>query len=693
MTTTRQQTKSRLTPNLLNSNSYLRDYVNSHPLAAKVSNDDWGALDKASESIKKAFGTSVLHAAFKGFAEGYGSGPPGAYLDYPKTPEEAQAHPAAGALGALVALAGTIPEQTFRVGGGLISAGAGGLAQAWANLTGGDASEYKDRALQALSDPGLLASLGPLGTTAEGIMSQAAELHRAATVIEPWAKAGTPPPVGVHPMVDEALAEQAKGDAKALKEALQDSAATSTLERSPALFADHFVKQITDAEVGISADAVRKLYGDKVPGPDDGLLGDAIPDLATKLAAAEATGGDVKISAGQFLAAHEVTKDLIDDTRVREGGLTVEEAKELPEYEAPEKPKEGEEPAPQPTPVDTLRHAAALEPIEAEGAKPTTKAKQLELPVEGTTRIEDRAEFEKASAIGMTVDQYKRYQKLIEKRLAEDQEAAASRAMAEQRKRQTAEWKANRAELRPEAKDAVESRPEIELDQMLQEGKVKLAKDSLTPEQLASLPPEYVAADGIHPDDLARLFGADDSSDLLNRLNGLTQARAASGMKPKAFHARLIEAETDARMEAKYGSLDRNILEEAKDQVLSETQEQLLHEEVLARASEAGLEYSIGKEELKAAMKEHFDSQRVGEVSSDKSLAEAGQGWAGRGDGAVEGRLRRGVQAEAAAVQRGGDGELRAEVRALHGAWGEVGGEVFLPQPASGGSGVHQLGP
>jgi hypothetical protein len=48
-----KQHKAALTSQLLQNNGYLRDYVNSHPLAAKISNDDWGNLDSASQAFQK----------------------------------------------------------------------------------------------------------------------------------------------------------------------------------------------------------------------------------------------------------------------------------------------------------------------------------------------------------------------------------------------------------------------------------------------------------------------------------------------------------------------------------------------------------------------------------------------------------------------------------------------------------------
>jgi hypothetical protein len=61
----------------------------------------------------------------------------------------------------------------------------------------------------------------------------------------------------------------------------------------------------------------------------------------------------------------------------------------------------------------------------------------------------------------MTIDQYKRYEKLIERRHVEDTESTTKRVEAAQRKTQSAEWKANRAELRKQVVDEIDQRPDI----------------------------------------------------------------------------------------------------------------------------------------------------------------------------------------------------------------------------------------
>ena len=47
------QHKAALTSALIKNNSFLQDYVLGHPMAAKVSNDDWGTLDEFTDALHK----------------------------------------------------------------------------------------------------------------------------------------------------------------------------------------------------------------------------------------------------------------------------------------------------------------------------------------------------------------------------------------------------------------------------------------------------------------------------------------------------------------------------------------------------------------------------------------------------------------------------------------------------------------
>lgn len=261
-----------------------------------------------------------------------------------------------------------------------------------------------------------------------------------------------------------------------------------------------------------------------------------------------------------------------------------------------------------------------------------TQAQQMELPE--TTRIEDRQIFEKASAIGMTVDQYKRYMKLIDKQKAEDFDAQTKANLAAIKQQQTAEWKANRTRVRGEVAQEFDTRPDIDADNFFRQGvlhgekldkRPKLADEFLTKEQKEALPENYHGEAGLHPDDAAKLFGFATGDELVDRLSALTKSRENSGLRPGLFHEKLINDETDRRMQDQYGDLGKNILNEATEHVLSQTQMDLLHEETLYYGMKAGADFPIEKGEIKKWVQERFGELPAAGHSTDKYLQAAGK--------------------------------------------------------------------
>lgn len=865
--------KAALASNIISNNSHIADYVNSHPLASTISNDDYGALDKASQSMTKLGLThvvrasvpflggvptdgSVVSAAIEGFKAGSGLEELEAehkeLLDklvpqaMPFSPYIQQALSTSPAISIPTAIA-----ASMRLFGGAITgaaAGGGAMLQQLGMSESGANSAVRDAIVMANI---LMATPGGAGIhMAPEMAAKISDFH---SKVGPYVEAGEKPPIGLHKLVDDAAKEQAKNDAKSLDEATKDIQSTNTFQRSPE-FAKKFIATHGDMKMGIDVDAIMRLYGEKLPEAGDGKLGD-VPGIIDQYEAALHSGGDVAIHFSDWAMLDSAIHDeLHDDVRVRPGGLTLEEGKNLSKVEEP-KVEEGVEPT-QPTPVDLVRQSAALDRgldledrlnqmreardklaggewydygrgvkafikpaklwtdhevdiataigkvfdqilpkdvdlqvaqrVSLKGAKSRTegiytqfedrkplilialnaddpvgtlwheathqlrqegffteqewgvlektatdnewmskfdiksrypglskgehleeaiaegikyhskseakaegpiakiierikelfesikdairsvtgreptferlfkkvesgqigsrqptgpladtsyrgpKASQGELDV---TRMEDKDAFAKANAIGMTVDQYRRYMKLIDQRKQEDLDAATKSSLENQRKQQTKEWKANQTDMRQQVSESINSRPDVGADNLLRTGNLygekikapKLEESALTPEQRKGLPEGYVARGGVLPDDLAGLFGYSSGEGLVQRLVELNAAREASGLKGKGFVEKLIDAETERQMQAKYGSLKDSIMSEAKDQALSETQFDLLHEETLALATQAGLEFSLTKEQMKAQVKENFSRQIVDNVSSDKLLATAGK--------------------------------------------------------------------
>ena len=95
-----------------------------------------------------------------------------------------------------------------------------------------------------------------VGEPAEGAVGQAFKTSAVGKIVEagrlakPYLDQGLEPPVGLHPLIDQLHADQARQDVKALDDVLSEAQSSTTRERAPDLFAD-FVRQCTDARIGI----------------------------------------------------------------------------------------------------------------------------------------------------------------------------------------------------------------------------------------------------------------------------------------------------------------------------------------------------------------------------------------------------------------------------------------------------------
>lgn len=259
-------------------------------------------------------------------------------------------------------------------------------------------------------------------------------------------------------------------------------------------------------------------------------------------------------------------------------------------------------------------------------------AEQPELP--GTTRMEDREPFEKATAIGMTKESYQRWKAKLEERQAQDLEKAQARAMRDQERRLKPEWKAHEAEERKAAAQEVNQHPDVMSDDFFRHGEYlgkqmstmpRLNPEFLTPEQQAGISRRMQAKKGLNPDDVAGLFGFATGKDMVDSMVAYQRTIKEAGIRPDEFKRKLITQETELRMRQKYGDFGEKVLEEAKDQVLSETQLDLIHEETLAAATMAKSEYPITRDQLMRGNKEIFDNLKARDVSSDSYLAAAGR--------------------------------------------------------------------
>lgn len=415
-----KQFKATLTSDLLSNNKFLRQYIDAHPLANKVSNDDYGQLDAVTEAAGKLPGyRKFAYTLATGIENSIGLTAEGlGYLFGVEGTKGAAERMKAKTLSDVSAdkkqekefkeFEGTIPGMVGSGIGGFVgmapSVIAGGLPGIGIQMGLVGGAEARNRAAAIGADEQTQANaftagfainsiLGvaplhllqrPAQAGAPGVMSwSTAKLKDALTFagiftgfselqhgfnewaarllydpkaayhpdfnrvastfilggmmgatfnrVKPYVEAGEEIPPGAHPIVDQAKAKQAEVDIDNLEAALKEASKSATRERSPELF-KLFMQQHTDAKIGVSADAIVKMYGDKEPVIDDNKLG-WVPNIKEQLAVARETGGDVEIPLADWLAHVDpaLAKELHDDVRVRPKGLTIREADSLPE--------------------------------------------------------------------------------------------------------------------------------------------------------------------------------------------------------------------------------------------------------------------------------------------------------------------------------------------------------------------------
>src|SRR5229473_4330652 len=355
--------KATLGSQIIDDNEHIVDYINSHPLAARVSHDDLGQLDNVSQSLEGIGQKSRLQkwlesdSISESFMRGYGDAPLGSsILSRPSDVEFAMSHPEVGALAMTLA---TPVEFMSRAAGGLISLGHDGVSQVLGACPALELAAMAEWAMMR-GDIGVHAEGGPLKRVEQNAkaLEHIRNVANGLQLADPWTQIGREPPLGLHPIIDKAKEIQAREDIRALDGAMSEASKSATRERSPDLFADNFLRgPLADRTIRINAEAIRELYGDKQPTPDDGILG-WVPGITESLPAAEAAGADIAVPLADYLAKTEpdVHKALHDHISIRDGVPTLDEMKITTE------PKQAIA-----DPVASIRASAGLEPLAMAG--------------------------------------------------------------------------------------------------------------------------------------------------------------------------------------------------------------------------------------------------------------------------------------------------------------------------------------
>jgi hypothetical protein len=331
-------------------NPDLDAYVMHHPLAAEVSADDWAQLNDFTRQARLSSSALEAYGGNKGFAGGAESdvqqGDAVARPDWAELAQKYSQGQFAGPVDPLVMAAHdpglNIAERIFAA----IAFEAKGFLTGPGDLMQGLIQQQRGEqpyTTEQIGQVGITAATtGGIKPLAEGVPDAAKPAPKppstAVAAILPWVQAGVEPPTGLHPEIDAAKAQINATRLEIMEAALEKAQATATGERSPEMLQASMRDAFADQSIGISADAVAKLYGDKPPTPDDGILG-WVPDIAAQLEAARTTNSDVMIPMRDWLAhgvedGGELHKALHDDLRMWPGGVTAREAGELGEPKA-----------------------------------------------------------------------------------------------------------------------------------------------------------------------------------------------------------------------------------------------------------------------------------------------------------------------------------------------------------------------
>ena len=246
-----------------------------------------------------------------------------------------------------------------------------------------------------------------------------------------------------------------------------------------------------------------------------------------------------------------------------------------------------------------------------------------------------KAELEtqlKAEAAGLDAKSFKRIQDLIQKRYQEDIAAAMKRVEAEQKTLQSKEWKEAAKEIRKEVEADIKQRPDVAADLLIGSGELggkqlerknyPLRAEDLSEAQKASLPRRYYSKDGVPVDMMANLFGFTSGDRLIEELSSYTKSR--EGMSAQEGLRKTIDEEVQRRMEEKFGKLQDNIMLEAMDQALSETNLQILAEEWQGAAMAAGVKV-VDKDLAKGEALAMFGKMKLSDINAERLLGIMGK--------------------------------------------------------------------
>lgn len=185
------------------------------------------------------------------------------------------------------------------------------------------------------------------------------------------------------------------------------------------------------------------------------------------------------------------------------------------------------------------------------------------------------------------------------------------------------------------ARAEVDAMPDIAADRFFRNGKLEgfdgtvpaaerkmdtAVVDQMIPDN--SIPAIMKTEGGVHPDALAEVLGYGSGREMLEALNNLHEIRKGTGENPKQYVDRLVEERALELASEAVGEVAK-IEEAARALALSDVHLDILTAEVKALALESGVEPALNKDQLKAMVRNNFDTLPVSAARNYKQFQAA----------------------------------------------------------------------
>lgn len=443
------------------------------------------------------------------------------------------------------------------------------------------------------------------------------------------------PDIGVHQGADNLRTAVAHIDAGAAKHIQDLIAEGKTVGRSPQVMQDYLAQHFGDETVAVDPEKLAELA---IQGHEP------FPNHADAIASAHDFGEDVNIPKSEYLtntAGKSYDEELNAATTFREGGVSVEGAKDAARVGATTPAKPALTPPEDFTPAETsrARYLAAQSETELDQIVKSNRLNEL---------------FADAKSIGMTEDQFTRYSAGIEDALASARERLHNRAYDQIRRERGPQWKEKLAENIALAEQDVAGDPSVRTRAYLEQGKGPLGEPLERPglklssdDQLAQhgkdlgLPDRMFSKSGLPVDEVASILGFDSGADLIHGLSALKehQGELTIAQHVKGLVRDIAEART--REQLGFNLNPEAIHAEASAAIHDEPITNFLAQEVKGTADLAGLPFDRGRVEARAA--DHFASKSTRAALNIRQM----EGWVYKLGGKAEKALQKGDNGKA----------------------------------------------